>query len=178
MITRRQIIKTLLALGAGSVLSSYLSAFADDKSLIRTALADAPTPLDKFRTVSTFITLRDDLDAAAVQAMHAVFMAEPWGPEHIDGLYNKMTASLKNSSNNKPPLVTDPALALTEGESWFAEHLLTTWYLGIYYHAEKSTKRILYETALMFKPLAGIIPIPFIEHTGFGAWAHPPEGIE
>lgn len=170
-VTRRKVVKTLLALGAGGVLPSYFSAFTSDGGKVRASLLDLGPSPDAFRDLSAFVTLRDDLPPRALADMYKVFMDEPWGPEHMTGLLGKIKKGLKNR-----PSLKDKSWDFSEGESWFAGHLLTTWYLGVYYHQERPTQRILYEDALMFKPLAGLIPVPFIEPIGYGAWAEKPAG--
>ena len=62
-----------------------------------------------------------------------------------------------------------------KGQAWFTSHLLSTWYLGIYYHEQRPTRRVAYETALMFDAIRGRLPIPFVEATGFGVWSEPPD---
>lgn len=109
--------------------------------------------------------------------MYKVFMDEPWAPEHINGLHKKIARALGEGSKKRASL-KDPSLKFTDGEVWFAEHLLTTWYLGIYYHQERPTQRILYETALEFSATKGVMPIPYLENVGYGAWTQAPKGVK
>lgn len=172
-ITRRKLVKTLLALGAGGVSLSQIAPFAGGKK-VWAFLGGTPPSLETFSAVSTFVTLHDDLSPEAVARLHKVFMDEPWGPEHISGIYKKTAQALRDK---KRPLLKDPAWEFTQGESWFAGHLLTTWYLGIYYHEERPTQRLLYEDALMFSATRDVLPVPYLEPVGFGAWAEPPPGM-
>jgi hypothetical protein len=71
--------------------------------------------------------------------------------------------------------LADPAWQLDDGEKWFINHLLTTWYLGIYYHEQRPMQLISREKALIFDAARGAIPIPLFEATGFGAWVDPPD---
>lgn len=160
IVSRRRLIKTLLALGAGSVFLSCPGA----GSIAVAQTAGAPSP-ETFASLCALVTTHDNLDSGTMSAMYKVFMAEPWGPEHMAGLYAKLTAALKGGK---------PA-TLTQGEAWFARHLLSTWYLGIYYHEERPVQRITYEHALMFRVLQGKLPVPYLEATGFGKWAEAPE---
>jgi hypothetical protein len=167
-------VKTLLALGAGGVSLSWWKAFAADDGRILAAtagLADKAS-LEVFRVLSNVITLQDDLDPDATKRMYEVFSAEPWGPEHMLRVYNKIRAALGDKMR---PAMKDKSWQFDEGEKWFAGHVLTTWYLGIYYHNERPTQRVTYEHALMFRSLRGIIPIPLFENTPFGEWANPPK---
>lgn len=165
--------KTLLALSAGGVSLSWWSAFAADGAKIAVPSGEATkATLEVFTSLSKLVTLHDDLDPVTVAHMYKVFMAEPWAPDHILRVYNKIHSAL-GDKNRKP--LKDPSWQLDEGEKWFAGHLLTTWYLGIYYHDKLPTQRITFEHALMFRPVQGIIPIPFFENTPFGEWADPPK---
>ena len=178
-VTRRTIVKTLLALGAGSVLSPYIAAFAEDGKKISLPAWDEKPSLETFRALSTLVTLHDDLDEDACADMHKVFLDEPWGAEHIVRLYRKIRQALeKGVTREKSPGMKDADWKLDDAEKWFAEHLLTTWYLGIYYHQERPTRRITYENALMFAAIEGVLPIPLIEPVGFGNWSEPPPGAE
>lgn len=171
-ITRRRLVKTLLALGAGSVFSSYLP-FAPAGGKVWAQLGAEKPTLELFHELSRLVTLKDDLDADTVKKMYKVFMDEPWGPEHITAVSSRIKAALAAGGQRR--MLKDPSWKFTEGEKWFAEHLLTTWYLGIYYHEERPTQRITYEHALMFRALEGKLPIPYLEPTGFGKWAEAPE---
>lgn len=129
---------------------------------------------EDFATLSKAVTLRDDLPQEAVEKMYAVFKDEPWMAEHVTGLNKKIKKGLETVAGKRPPM-KDPAWKFSDGEKWFAAHLLTTWYLGIYYHEERETQRVLFADALMFDPLSGVLPVTYLEATGFGKWAEPPE---
>jgi hypothetical protein len=178
--TRRHIVKTLLALGAGGVSLSYWRSAAAAGGSIMTAIDEALAPekptLEVFTEVSKLVTLRDALDAETCKRMYAVFLDEPWGPEHILRLYEKISAALKHGvDKRKRPSLKAAAWDFDDGEKWFASHLLTTWYLGVYYHEERPTQRVAYETALMFEPTRGLLPVPFVDALGYGAWQERPE---
>lgn len=119
------------------------------------------------------VTCHDDLDRSVSDRLYPVFMEEPWGPKHIATAYAVIHAAV-------PPdgLTCEPVhrVSLDTGEAWFVEHLVTTWYLGVYYHAERPTRRLLYEEALMFGPVADLLPIPLIEAVPYGDWSVPPAG--
>lgn len=159
VVSRRKLIKTLLALGAGSV---FLSCPGAGRIAVAQT-AGTPSP-ETFASLCALVTAHDNLDSDTMSAMYKVFTVEPWGPEHMTGLYAKLTAALKGG---KPD-------ALTEGEAWFARHLLTTWYLGIYYHENHPPLRITYDHALMFAPVQGVIPVPLLEAAPFGSWSEKP----
>jgi hypothetical protein len=179
-LSRRQIVKTLLALGAGGVsLASYWDAFAGDAGLVRMALgAEEKATLEVFTALSRMITLRDNLDAETTRRMYKVFMDEPWGREHVLRLHKKLSAALAAGADRKKLSLKDEKWQLDDGEKWFAGHLLTTWYLGVYYHEKRPKQRVAYETALMFDTIRGIIPVPLVEAAGFGTWTAPPAGLK
>lgn len=171
--SRRQIIKTLLALGAGSVSLSCFQALADRPGAIVLPDTDAKTAtVEVFEALSRLVTLRDRLDPETVQKMYKIFMDEPWAPDHIVRVYNKTRAAL---GKRERASLKDKSWKFDEGESWFVGHLLTTWYLGVYYHEQRPTQRIAYETALMFDPTRGIMPVPFRQALGYDGWAEAPE---
>lgn len=176
-ISRRRLLKTILTLGAGGVFLS-LPQFLTTNGIIHAAADDQLSSVEIFTEVSRFVTLREKLDPDALQNMYDIFKDEPWSQEHAAGIHRKITGFLAQDFTKKRPPVTDESWKFTDGEKWFAEHLLTTWYLGIYYHQDRPTQRVLYEEALMYEALDGILPIPFLENVGFGAWTAPPEGVE
>lgn len=168
--------KTLLALGAGGVSLSYWGSFTGDTGLVRAALgAETKASLEVFTALSSIVTLRDNLDAKTTQRMYKVFMDEPWGPDHILRVHEKLSAALVAGADRKKLSLKDDKWQLDDGEKWFAAHLLTTWYLGIYYHEKRPTQRITFEDALMFDAVRGAVPIPFFENTPFGEWGYPPK---
>lgn len=172
-VTRRQIVKTLSALGAGSVFLSLAAPAAAQNKALSLVFGEGAT-LQEFTTLSKIVTLRDDLPQEALEKMYAVFKGEPWMTEHVAGLNGKIRRKLEGSGEKRPPM-KDPAWKFSDGEKWFASHLLTTWYLGIYYHEERPTQRVLFEDALMFDALRGVLPVTYLEPTGFGNWAEPPK---
>jgi hypothetical protein len=179
VLTRRQVVKTLLAIGAGSSYVAYVHFFTGNTvSVSGIKKAEKVTP-EIFSNLCSLVTLRDKHDPGMTAHMYKVFMDEPWGPDHILRIYNKISAALPAYAGKKkrPPLA-DPQWKLNAGEKWFVGHLLTTWYLGIYYHEQRATQLISSEKALMFDMTRGVIPVPFYEATGFGAWADPPDNKE
>ena len=171
--------KTLLALSAGSVSLAYWNSFSGDAGLVRLALAgEEKATLEVFSALSTMITLRDNLDTETTKRMYKVFMDEPWGPDHILRLHKKISTAIAAGADRKELPLKDEKWQLEDGEKWFAGHLLTTWYLGVYYHEKRPTQRVAYETALMFDALRGVIPIPLVDAAGFGTWTSPPEGYK
>lgn len=107
--------------------------------------------------------MQDNLDGDTARRLYDVFMKEPWGVEHMTGLYAKLQSALAGKKQE-----------LTEGEKWFSGHLLTTWYLGVYYHESSPPLRLAYDTALMFRAGDGVIPVPLVESVSYGDWAKKP----
>jgi hypothetical protein len=106
--------------------------------------------------------------------MYDVFMQEPWGPKHVGHAYALLREAIlkAGSSGGREPVSFS---ALQSGERWFISHLVTTWYLGIYYHEQRPTRRITLIGALMYEAARGIAPTPYFESVGFGAWSEPPK---
>jgi hypothetical protein len=170
-------VKTLLALGAGGVSLAYWSSFSGDSGIVRMAFgAEEKATMEVFSALSAIVTLRDNLDAETTKRMYKVFMDEPWGPDHILRLHKKLSDVIASGLDPKELSLKDGKWQLDDGEKWFASHLLATWYLGVYYHEKRPTQRIAYETALMFDTTRGIIPVPFVDAAGYGAWIGVPEG--
>jgi hypothetical protein len=179
-VTRRQIIKSLIALGAGSAFLFYWETLPHDVSGSITVIGgDGKPTLGVFSLLSSVVTLRDDLNPEMMKEMYAAFLDEPWGPDHMLRCYRKIMAALpkKEIATERPPLA-DTSWQFDKGEAWFLRHLLTTWYTGIYYHEERQIRAISYEHALMFDAARDTIPVPFVDATGFGTWAEPPENIK
>src|SRR4029077_10570032 len=95
VLTRRQIIKTLIALGAGSAFLAYWESLPGGKQQALPAIADDGKPsLEIFSALSSIVTLHDDLDPDMMQRMYKVFTDEPWAPDHILRVYRKIITVL------------------------------------------------------------------------------------
>lgn len=151
--------KTLLALGAGGV---FLSAPVAGRVCV--ALAEGPFTFESFVVLSTLVTMQGKLDIATAHRIHDVLQKEPGAPDYMAAVYAKLSRALRGGGAEK----------LTEGEAWFADHLLKIWYLGIYYHESSPPLRLAYDTALMFRAGGGVIPVPLLENAPFGSWAEKP----
>lgn len=127
-----------------------------------------------FYKLSQVLTCEPDLEKNAARKVFAVFQDEPWGKEHIASTY---TAIVKANEQAKPQSITEMLdnKIFTEGEAWFVSHLITTWFLGVYYHQERPTQRVLYEEALMFSQVHDFTNIPYVEATGYASWAELPQ---
>lgn len=166
--SRRQIAKSLLLLGAGGVSAKYWISFQADDEVIKLPNNNEEESFKIFFALCAMVTLRNDLDAETTKKIYELFIAESWGEQNISRLYNKIMSQLADNKNHKK---------LDDDEKWFLEHLLTTWYLGVYYHENQQTQRVAHQTALMFSAAKNILPIPFIEATGFGNWSEQPKEI-
>lgn len=177
--TRRQIIKSLIALGAGSTLLLYWRSLPrDDDVSIAVLDGDGKPTLEVFSFLSSIVTLRDDLNPVMMKRMYEIFLAEPWGPDHMLRCYRKIMAALPKVKDTKRPPLKNDSWQFDKGEQWFLGHLLKTWYTGIYYNEERPSQIISYDHALMFAATKGYVPIPFLDATAFGKWATPPDSSE
>ncbi len=179
-ITRREfILKTgiaALAVLSQSALALPLHAIAGESDV---KISKSSLSLKHFYALSSWITYQTDLDHDTAQKMFKVFKSEAWGEEHIVQIYNKMAPLIYKSSKplHVEVLIKDDVF-FNDGERWFISHLVTTWYLGIYYHTDHATQRITYDHALMYKIGAPDIPVPYIGAVPFEDWSRPPEGTE
>jgi hypothetical protein len=176
-VTRRQVAVGMLAL-AGSAGAAYWRLFAEDRSPLDLELPRARNPFapsfDEFLALSQIVLVRSQLSTDAARRLHKVFLEEPWGPKHIGHAYAILRDELVSHYRTPGQRGEISLSRLEAGERWFIGHLLTTWYLGIYYHEQRPTQRLLYRDALMFDVIRGTLPIPFLENVGFGAWSDPP----
>ncbi len=170
----------LLAGGVTGLTSRYWLTFRNDDRNFDIKLPHSPDfahpSLDMFVALSELVTLRTQLDPLMVQHMYPLFMDEPWGPHHISSSYKQILDIIGTPPYSKPACSDAVRGRLGKGQVWFVSHLLTTWYLGIYYHEQRPSRRVAYESALMFDAIRGTLPVPLIESTGFGRWAEPPSG--
>jgi hypothetical protein len=162
------------ALGSPATRSALAAETAHVLAQPLPALTDRARPsFDVFLALSRLVTCRARLDPAAARKMYPVFMEEPWGPKHIATAYEGLRKALARAPGpcSAPELIG--AGALGKGERWFCAHLLTTWYLGIYYH-ERKTVRLLYDDALMWESVRGLTTIPGLTGGPPGYWTKPP----
>lgn len=177
-LTRRRVaLAVAAAVGAAGAGTWYWSRMTGDPGPFAAALppldATQPASVEVFHALSQLVTCRDDLDPAVTARLFPLFMDEPWGPKHIATAYSRLRAAAISQGTFCPP---GAGVDLGAEERWFVEHLLTTWYLGVYYHVDLPTRRMTYEGALMFDAVAGFLPLPLVERVSFGAWAQPPPG--
>jgi hypothetical protein len=182
-ITRRQMALGLASVvGTGLLIKYGISENEIEPETIELQLPDSshigPPSFDQFLALSRIVTVKETLNNEVAQKMFTVFMDEPWGPEHIKSTYRALYATTIAQAGKQDVPELLEGVKLTKGERWFFSHLLTTWYLGIYYHEERTTQRITYEGALMYDSLQGAIPIWFIGERKPGYWTEPPKAKE
>lgn len=130
---------------------------------------------DVFLRLSQIVCLRHDLDHAVAERIFELMAAEPWGREHISAVYGKILAQARSDGTARPMHDLIDEGLLTSGEMWFVNHLLTTWYLGIYYHESRSEPvRVSFETSLMWDALDGYMTPPGFSESGPGDWGDLP----
>ena len=181
--TRRQLALTLASvIGSGLAVKYWPSASDDRATTIAISLPKAPhigkPSYEVFLALSKLVTCRETLNEDVARKMYRVFLDEPWGPEHIKSTYRALrSAVLAQAGQREMPALMKGA-TLREGELWFISHILTTWYLGIYYHEERPTQRITYEGALMYDALQGAMPVWFSGERIPGYWTEPPNAMK
>lgn len=151
-------------------------AAADDTPL-QIPLPPRPKPgqpdFDVFLALCRIVLMREHIDLAIARQLYEMFLNEPWGSKHIATAYS-MLREIFIAQKGAGGSATVARAALPQGESWFISHLVTTWYVGVYYHPERPTKWITLQHALMFDAARNIVPARFRESVGFGGWAEPP----
>lgn len=176
-LTRREIAAFLLA-ATGSTALPYWAGAQDDASFLQITLPPAErstTPsFETFLALSRIVLIKADLDEAAARKMYDLFMTEPWGPKHLRTAYGALRETfIKRDQHGGQGMIAQTALP--EGERWFISHLVTTWYVGVYYHPERPSKWITLHGAMLYRAVHGLVPKPYLESVGFGRWANPPD---
>ena len=127
-----------------------------------------------FYRLSQLVTGRVDLDRGVARRMFEAFRDEPWAGKHLATAYALVADALETAG---PGATLDGVLSagvLEDGERWFVSHLLTTWYLGVYYHPDRPSVRITYRGALMHEAVADYRPTPGFSDRKTGAWSIRP----
>lgn len=163
--SRRKALVALAALAASPLFSSR--AFASSKAAAPIAADD----LDAFIRLSVVVTGMQQLDRETAQKILGHLLAEPWGKEHLAQIRPKLLAA--DSPSDRTWLFDRQRF--TEGEHWFIGHLLTTWFIGIYYH--QIHHAVSYRYALMYSAIEEVRPTPGYCGGNFGFWGSPPPGI-
>jgi hypothetical protein len=134
--------------------------------------AEALAPPDKFYALSRILAGRRNLSRSASDRLFPYFAEEPWGLDNLARTLDLLLAGLRKPGAPQRT-ATEIVPELDPDTRWFAEHVLTTWYLGIYYH-ERLVRRVLYEDALQWEAVKGLVPIPGMSGQAFGYWTEPP----
>ena len=178
MLTRRQLAVLLAMIAGGTSTDWFWNAAAAGTADVPLKIGlpkpnDPGTepPFDVFLALSNLVTCRTALDQEMARRMYPLFLDEPWGPEHITKSYRAISALVPEMPEPVGVAACFKGARLGKGEAWFVSHLLTTWYLGIYYHEERPTRRVGYETALMFDPIREDIPVWFTGSREINYWA-------
>src|SRR5690242_2591106 len=118
ILTRRQIIKSLVALGAGSSLAFYWETLpGQEKHRLEIAGESSKPTIEAFAFLSSVVTMRGALDTGMMKKMYAVFLDEPWGPDHMMRCYRKIVAAVPrgNKTLKRPPM-NDTSWQFDSGE--------------------------------------------------------------
>jgi hypothetical protein len=180
--TRRQLALSLASIfGVGLLIKFGISAKEVEPEIIELELPESshigPPSYEQFLALNKIVTVKENLDDEVAQKMFKVFMDEPWGPEHIKSTYRALHASTLASAGNQEMPILMEGVKLTKGERWFVSHLLTTWYVGVYYHEERPNQRITFDGALMYESLQGTIYPWFSGERTPGYWIESPDAI-
>ncbi len=179
-LTRRQLAAVLLAAAGGG--AGFLW-FRPDRAPVELPLPppgdpNQPPTFEIFDALCRIVLARDDLDPALTRRMYEVFMDEPWGPKHIAQTYAALHDALSHQGWDRGARRAAPRPGIGGAERWFVSHLVTTWYLGVYFHEQRVTRRVTLQGALMYEAVRGLMPRPYTEHVEYGRWADPPAAGE
>lgn len=175
-ISRRDLAACLLAVAGSAALPSWAFAQDGDTRLnisLPPAAVTSPPSFETFLALSQIVLVEEHLDHALAQQMFDLFMAEPWGPKHIASCYTALRSAFLER-DQRGGQATVAKVSLPYGETWFISHLVTTWYVGVYYHSERPTTWITLHGAMMNRGVRGLLPQRYEESVGFKNWARPP----
>jgi hypothetical protein len=141
-------------------------------------LTDPEAPdLAVFERLCEIVCLAPSLDPVTTVRLYDLIKVEPWGLHHVGAVYGKLLAHRGVDGRPRPLNSLLHEGHLSEGEAWFVSHLLTTWYLGIYYHeSQPEPVRVSFETSRMWAALKGHVEPPGFSTAAPGDWSRPPPG--
>jgi len=181
-VSRRQLLKILGVAGLGLCFHKYVNgALLTDETfpLNLPEINDPEMPtLEIFVALSQIVTLHKILDQKCVEQLFKVLLKEPSNRFNILKTYRALRKLLLKGMQKETLQQKIQTGAIGEAEQWFSQHLLTTWYTGIYYVEGRDPVRLFHQEALVWKTLKGVIPIPFVENIEFGLWSKHPREIE
>jgi hypothetical protein len=176
-ISRRGLAAGLLTLAGGAALPHWAAAQDDDTQLaieLPPAGSAGAASFEVFLALSQIVLIEADLDRRVARRLHELFSAEPYGPQHVVSCYGALRATFLMRGRRGGQQAVARA-TLSSGESWFISHLVTTWFVGIYYHAERPVSWLTLHDAMMYRPVRDLLPVRYVESVGFGNWANPPK---
>lgn len=179
-VNRRTLLTALLNGAATAVAARYWTGLASADSTLalrEPASVTDEVSFDMFYALSQLVTLRTHLDERVARRLYPLFLEEPWGAYHIRSTYAELRAALKQADSTSGRLHPAASGVLGKGQAWFASHVLTSWYLGVYYHERTAPIRVMHAEALMFDAAGDALPRPYVEATGFGAWGELPARV-
>ena len=179
LISRRDLILFVAAVVASA--SAVIWWRRSDRDTIAFSLPPVGNPnapsFEAFIALSCIVLARPKIDEALARRLFEKFKREPWGEKHIGTAYKSLLSEMER--RRQPILALNSATlsSIPHDERWFISHLLTTWYLGIYYYENQAPERITFEGALMYDAVREIAPIPYFSSVGYGGWADLPRPI-
>jgi hypothetical protein len=130
--------------------------------------------LRDFLDLSRFVTGKPDLPEAAGQRLLALYRSDPGRLGRLSELQRQIAAPKRGEA------------ASASFDSWMqtarpaevklvAMQLLEQWYTGVY-RDDRQVLVVSYEDALMYRPCAGVHPVPTRCGGDTGFWSKPPKG--
>lgn len=179
--SKRSTLRTIfLGMSSGVFLSltdkglSFELSASFNKSNIELPSSSADVDFDHFYSFSCLVCRKQELDHETAEKLYALFEIEPWGREHLFGSYLKINGFLSELRAGKSFSDID-RIDFTEGELWFISHVMTTWYLGIYYHESiENPVRVSFEKSLMWLAVEDFVTPPGFAEKPYGHWSALP----
>ncbi len=168
MITRRNLLKILLALSKPALFLTSIKANSVEQRLIE---HEDHISLEKFLWLSQIITKQNNLDEQTSRIIYQLIMNEPYGNEHLKNVFARFKQHQAIADNDGDMMVS--TAGFSDGEQWFISHLLITWYTGVYYH-DKGNEFITIQNALMYDIQSDYRQPPTYCNGKSGFWIEPP----
>lgn len=169
MITRRNLLKILLALSKPALFLISIKANSVEQRLIEN---EDHISLEKFFWLSQIITKQNNLDEQTSRIIYQLIMDEPYGNEHLKNVFARFKQHQAIADNDRDMMVSTSGFS--EGEQWFMSHLLLTWYTGIYFHT-RGNFSVSLKNALMYQLQSDYRQAPTYCGGKPGFWSEAPD---
>ena len=170
MITRRNLLKILLALSKPALILTSIKANSVEQRLIEN---EDHISLEKFFWLSQIITKQNNLDEQTSRKIYQLIMDEPYGNEHLINVFTRFQQqTIGGNARNIMVRASD----FSDSEQWFISHLMLTWYTGVYFH-DSGHHNVTLKHALMYNKISNFLSPPTYCSGAPGSWKDPPVSL-